>query len=207
MRYYALGIFTILAAAILQITVMPAFKIVSVFPNLLVIPFVFFCLGLVPNIRFLADITGVASSHTSTQASSALFPIRGVEHYKFKDKETEDILRAMFFGFLCGVSSGINSSFFWADVFSWTVCGFLLGFISGIVNKQNISAQVFMVFAVNLIQGIIFFIIYQLITFSGLSGLFFWRLFAASIYTSLLSMFIFLFFQRRRPSGVIKYGD
>jgi len=207
MRYYVLGVLTILVTAILQIAVAPALRITSVFPNLLAIPFVFFCLGLIPNIRFLADIAGGTTPHTSTQANSALFPIRGVEHYKFRDKGTGDILRAMLFGFLCGVSSGVNSSCFWADVLSWTVCGFFLGVVSGIVNKQNISVQVSMVFAVNLIQGILFFIIYQLITFSGFSGLFFWRLLITSFYTSFLSIFIFLFFQRRWPSGIIKYED
>ena len=164
MTYYIIGIISIVATMIVQISIAQFIQIASVVPNLLVIPLVFFSFGL---------------------------------------RLSKNILRGIFLGFVVGLSSGINSRLFWADVFSWTLTGLLLGLVSGPINRENPAVKSFLLFLCTFLQGMFFFIPLYISPFIPSPASFFWRLLLCSFYTTFLGTFVLWLTEKKKEEGIL----
>lgn len=210
MTYYIVGIISIFITVIVQISISQVVQIASVVPNFLVISLIFFSLGLRPRYKFGMDYLIRLKSFQSRQMQTSLadaltiFRTRGL--YLPQEKYFENIFRGIFLGFVAGFSSGINSRLFWADIFSWTLVGFLLGLIAGPINRENPVVKSLLLFSATFLQGLLFFIPLYISPFTPFPPLFFWRLLLCSLYTTLLGIFIFWLTEKKREYGVIQYG-
>lgn len=107
----------------------------------------------------------------------------------------ENTFRGTFLGFIAGFCHGINSMLLWADIFSWTLVGFLLGLVSGPIKRENPIVKTLLLFSSTFLQGIFFFIP---LSFFRISPLFFWRLLFSSFYTILLGILILKLIEIKR---------
>jgi hypothetical protein len=211
MAYYIAGIISIFITIVIQISMVQFIQITSIIPNLLVIPLVFFSIGLRPRFEFGAGYLFGPKSFQSRQASAGLSDELSI----FRDKGSspslekyfENIFRGAFFGFIAGFSNGITSQLFWADVFSWTSVGFFLGLIAGPVNRENPAIRSLLLFLATFLQGTLFFIPLYILLLIPFPSLFFQRLLFGSLYTVLLGTFILRLAEKKRKEGIIRYGD
>jgi len=182
MNYYILSIISIWITTVLQISIAPVIQVASVVPNLLIFPLIFFSLGLCPKYKPKIDYF----------AKVIPFQLEQMQ------------LRGISLGFIAGLSCGINSQLLFANVFSWTLTGFILGLIAGPINRENPVLKSFLLFSFTLIQGIFFYIPLCVSRFAPSPSSFFLRLLLCGFYTTLLGTFAMWLTEKRREEGVIQ---
>lgn len=209
--YYITGTISIFIVTVIQLSTAEVVKVASIVPNLLIVPLIFFSLGLCP--RYTAWMSSLAKLNFfqpgQMQYDWPEMPalLKGIGWYFPEGKHFENIIRGIFLGFFTGFSSGINSRLFWADVFSWALTGFFLGLIAGPINKESSAVKLLLLFSATFLQGILFFIPFSISFFTPSFPSFLWRLLLCSLYTTLLGIMIFLLVEKKRESGVIRYGE
>ena len=197
--YYIAGIASLVLAMALQLSIGQFLQIASFKPTLVLIPLVFFSIGMQP--AFLPSWT---LYKTTDKMDQVRFKDGWAGWYFPHQMPVENAFRGAILGLAAGYLEGISSGFLPGCIFSWVVTGFVCGFISVPVNKDSRIVRAVLLFVASMIQSTLFYVSLAMISPGYKMDLIIYGIFLPSLYNAAIGIPLISLIEKKRKEGVIK---